>query len=93
MKLVLQIALGVFIGALATGLTLDVWRNYSETQAKKIADEVLAKQEKARHEEGERIRALLLQSRQNNNQPIVNRPGPDFIPDDAQSHTPLPQQD
>jgi hypothetical protein len=66
MKLILQIALGVFLGTLASQFTMDSWRSHQESKIKEAAEQLRAKQEKVRLEEGERIRALLLQGRQNN---------------------------
>ena len=77
-KLILQIALGVFLGTLGSQLSIDGWRSYRDGIAKKATEKIRADQEKARLEQGERIRALLLQGRQN------PKPRTGFIPDDAQ---------
>ncbi len=79
MKLTLQIALGVFLGTLGSQLSIDSWRSYRDGMAQKATEKIRADQEKARLEQGERIRALLLQGRQNPNA----RAG--FVPDDAQT--------
>ena len=63
MKLILQIAFGVFIGTLASQLTIDGWRSHQEGIAKEAAEKLRTEQEKVRLEQGDRIRALLLQGR------------------------------
>ena len=83
MKLILQIALGVFLGTLASQLTIDGWRTRQESMAKEAAGKLRAEQERIRREQGERIRALLLQGRQGNN-PDASKPPPGFVPDDIQ---------
>lgn len=64
MKFILQIALGVFLGTLASQITIDSWHGYQESLAKEAEKKRLAEEKKVRVEEGERIRALLLQGRQ-----------------------------
>jgi hypothetical protein len=83
MKLILQIALGVFLGTLASQFTMDSWRSHQESKIKEAAEQLRAKQEKVRLEEGERIRALLLQGRQNNSHDS-HKPPAGFVPDDVQ---------
>ena len=83
MKLILQIALGVFLGTLASQFTMDGWRSHQESIAKAAAEQLRAKQEKVRLEEGERIRVLLLQGRQNNSHDSPKPPS-GFVPDDVQ---------
>jgi len=83
MKFVLQIALGVFLGTLASQLTIDNFRARQEDIAKKTAEKLRAEQEKVRLEQGERIRALLLQGRQGNT-PGASKPPAGFVPDDVQ---------
>ncbi len=83
MKLILQIALGVFLGTLASQFTMDGWRSHQESKIKEAAEQLRAKQEKVRLEEGERIRALLLQGRQNNSHDS-RKPPAGFVPDDVQ---------
>lgn len=88
MKLVLQIALGVFLGTLASAVTMEVWRLQRESEAKQIAENLRAKQEQVRHEQGERIRALLMQGQQNNSeQANETKLPPNFVTDDAQSQS------
>ena len=79
----LQIALGVFLGTLASQFTMDGWRSHQESITKEAAEQLRAKQEKVRLEEGERIRALLLQGRQNNSHDANKSPS-GFFPDDVQ---------
>ena len=83
MKLILQIALGVFLGTLASQLTIDSWRTHQEGIAKETAEKRRAEQERVRLEQGERIRALLMQRRQGNT-PGASKPPPSFVPDDEQ---------
>ena len=64
MKLVLQTAFGVFMGTLASQLIIDSWHTRQEGIAKEAAEKLRTEQEKVRIEQGERIRALLLQGRQ-----------------------------
>jgi len=80
MKLIFQIALGVFLGTLSSQFVFDSWHRYQESIAKETAEKIRAEQEKVRFEQGERVRALILQSRQAN----TNKPAAGFIPDDAQ---------
>lgn len=87
MKLTLQIALGVFMGTLASQLTIDGWRTHQEDIAKEAAEKLQAEQERVRLEQGERIRALLLQGRQGKASTTSKLPN-DFVPDDAQADTP-----
>jgi len=87
MKLILQIALGVFLGTLASQLTIDGWRTHQEGIAKEAIEKLQAEQERVRIEQGERIRALLLQRRQGKT-PAASKPPNGFVPDDAQADTP-----
>lgn len=87
MKLTLQIVLGVFLGTLASQLTLDGWRTYQEGIAKETAEKLQAEQERVRIEQGERIRALLLQGRQGKT-PAASKLPNGFVPDDAQADKP-----
>lgn len=84
MKLILQIALGVFLGTLATAVSMELWRLQRESDAKQAAEALRAKQEKARHEQGERIRAMLLRG-QSGGEAGQHKPPAGFVPDDAQS--------
>jgi len=84
-KLVLQIALGVLLGTLASQLSIDAWRDHQDSLAKQAADTLRAEQEKVRLAQGERIRALLMQGRQDNTR--ATKPPVGFVPDDAQTET------
>ena len=84
MKLVLQIALGVFLGTLASQFAFDSWRTHQEDIAKETAEKIRAEQKRVRLEQGERIRALLLQGRQAGNANSAIKPPVGFVPDDAQ---------
>jgi hypothetical protein len=83
MKLVLQIALGVFLGTLSSQLLLDSWHSHQENIAKASAEKIRAEQQKARMEQGERIRNLILQSRQGS-APDSKKLPDGFVPDDDQ---------
>jgi uncharacterized membrane protein len=82
-KLILQIALGVFLGTLISQVTIDNWHIYQEKLAKSEVERQKAAQEKLRTEQGEQIRKILLQGRQNN-APTTRKPPEGFVPDDAQ---------
>lgn len=82
MRLILQIALGAFLGTLASQLTIDSWHAHQEGMAKEAAEKLRVEQEKVRMEQGERIRALLMQGRQGNT-PGGSKPPTGFVPDDA----------
>ncbi len=79
MKLVLQIALGVFLGALGSQLTVDAWRVHREEAARAA----FLKQRAANEE---RIRTLFMQNRQGQ-APGAKTPPPGFIPEDVQAET------
>ncbi|MCQ8129727.1 hypothetical protein [Methylomonas rivi] len=85
MKLILQIAVGVFLGSLGAWIVADIWHGRQEQNAKQVAEQRHAEQEKLRRAEGERIRALLLQGRQAGNAAGSIKPPAGFVPDDAQS--------
>lgn len=87
MKLILQIAFGVFLGTLAAQIAFDSWRTRQESIAKADMEKLRADQEKVRREQGERIRALLLQGRQSN-AAGAKKPPAGFVPDDVQMDTP-----
>lgn len=64
MKLMLQIAVGVFLGSLGARIVADTWHSRQEESAKQVAEQRHAEQEKARRQQGERIRLLLLKGHQ-----------------------------
>lgn len=83
MKLVLQIALGVFLGALASQMVMEGWHAHETRLADEAAVQVKVEREKARREQAERIRSMLMQGFQGKGtKPGVPPPG--FSPDDAQ---------
>lgn len=88
MKLVLQIALGVFLGSLASQFTCDAWRVRQENIAKEAEKKLRAERDRVREQQAEKIRALLQQGLQGKNTGSVVIP-PGFVPDDAQE--PVPQ--
>jgi uncharacterized protein YlxW (UPF0749 family) len=63
-KLVLQIAFGVFLGALASQLVTESWRSYHEQQAKEAERDELVVKERARNEQMQRARELLMRQLQ-----------------------------
>jgi hypothetical protein len=60
MKLVIQIAVGVFLGALMSQLFLDQWHSYQAQHAFEAERQRLAIQEKARNERDQRVREVLM---------------------------------
>ena len=82
MKLILQIALGVFLGTMTAQLVIDGWHAHKDNLAKLEAAQLRTQQEKIRKEQGERIRNLILQNRQGNT-PSPSKPPVGFVPDDA----------
>jgi hypothetical protein len=84
MKLVLQIALGVFLGGLASQLSIDAWHAHRERLAQEMSAKLREEQEKVRVEHGERIRALMLQGRQVDGAKSDKSPA-GFIPEDIQA--------
>ncbi len=86
-KLIVQIALGVFLGTLAAQLSIDSWRNYRQAIANQETEKRRADQERARLEQAERIRALLLQGRSGKKASNASNPAADFVPDDAPAGT------
>lgn len=85
MKLILQIAVGVFLGSLGARIVADIWHGRQEQNAKQVAEQRNAEQEKLRREQGERIRSLLLQGRHGHPAAASAKPPAGFVPDDAQS--------
>ncbi|AAU91073.1 MULTISPECIES: hypothetical protein [Methylococcus] len=81
MKLVLQIAIGVFLGTLTSQSLVEVWRLHQERAARAAAEKIEAEKAKTRHELSERIRTLLMRGRQEHG----DRPPlpPSFVPDDT----------
>lgn len=84
MKLILQIAVGVFLGSLASQLAVDVWHSHREAMTNAAEEKRRAEREKSRIEQGERIRALLLQGREAKST-MPGQPAQGFVPDDAQT--------
>jgi hypothetical protein len=87
MKLILQIALGVFIGTLTAQLTVDCWHSYRESTVEEESKKQHAEREKARLEQAQRIREMFLESQKNG--ATEKHPPAGFIPDDA--HTEIKQ--
>jgi hypothetical protein len=83
MKLIVQIALGVFMGSVTAQITLDKWHNYQEQSGKEQALKQGFENEKARLEQADRIRAMFLEHRKSKNSGN-NKPSAVFVPDDAQ---------
>jgi hypothetical protein len=60
MKLVLQIAMGVFLGALMSQLLLDQWHTYQAQHVVEAERQRLAVQEKERNDRDQRVREVLM---------------------------------
>ncbi len=84
MKLMLQIAFGVFLGTLGAQIVVDIWHARQEQRAKQVTDQRNAEQEKARREQGERIRLLLLKGHQAGDAGGSTQPSIEAMPDNAQ---------
>lgn len=82
MKLVLQIAIGVFLGTLASQLAFDAWQSRQARIANEVSDKLRTEQERIRQELSERIRTLLTHGRQGS-AAAPNSPPPGVAPDDA----------
>lgn len=63
-KLVIQIAFGVFLGALAAHLVLESWRLSHEEQAKEAESKKIAAEQKASAERMQEARELILRQLQ-----------------------------
>jgi len=61
MKLVLQVAIGVFIGAFGSQYAFEQWRSYETQKAAAVESQKLAEQKRRRDEQGARIRELVIQ--------------------------------
>jgi len=70
MKLVFQIALGVFIGALASQYAFEQWRSYEAYQAAEVKQKKSTEQKRLREEQGARIRELLMRARREQDEPV-----------------------
>jgi len=84
MKLVLQIALGVFLGSLGSGLIIDYVHAYQDRIIKEAEASEQAKDEEARREQGRRIREMILQGRRKRETSEAGRPPQGLMPNDAQ---------
>ena len=89
MKLVLQIALGVFLGSFLSALLLDAWQEHKAALLKAETDRVLAEQELVRENQAKLLGNILQQGRQSNPAAAITPPT-GFIPDDAQTETSRP---
>jgi uncharacterized protein YneF (UPF0154 family) len=87
MKLILKIALGVFLGSMASFFVSDAWRKHQDEMAKAETEKTLEQFENARAAQSEQIRAMLLQA--GKVKPSDNNSPPGFIPDDSQTTRPL----
>lgn len=64
MKLVLQIAIGVFIGAFGSQYAFEKWRSYETQRAAAVESQKLAEQKQRRDEQGAKIREMVIQGRE-----------------------------
>ena len=69
MKLILQIATGVFFGVLCSQLVLDQWHSYRNGLLAEAEQKRLAEDEKANHEQLTRIREYFQQAQGKLRQP------------------------
>jgi hypothetical protein len=83
MKLIVKIALGVFIGSVSAQITMDNWHNFLEQKDKALALKQESETEKVRLEQADRIRAMFLEHRKIKNAG-KNKVPMGFVPDDAQ---------
>lgn len=83
MKLICQIALGVFLGVVAAQLCVDYWRDNREQQK-------LVEREKARLEQADLIRKQFIENQQSVGHDDTGSPPNGFVPDDAPSTTTEP---
>lgn len=61
MKLVLQIAMGVFIGAFGSQYAFEKWRSHETQRAAAVESQKLAEQKQRRDEQGAKIREMVIQ--------------------------------
>jgi hypothetical protein len=81
MKLVMQIALGVFLGSLPALFIVESWWNYQQEQLRAETAKLMEQQEQVNFEQGERIRAIINQNRQSN--PGLINPVPGLSPEEG----------
>ncbi len=84
MKLVLQIALGVFIGMSASQVLIDAWRTHRQEQlaeAESVKREQLARE---RQQQAERIRELVGRKLQEQGAGTSVEPGPEILPQEPE---------
>lgn len=84
MKLILQIAIGVFIGMSASQLLIDAWRTHRQeqlAQAESAKREQLARE---RQEQGEKIREMVRQKLQQQGTATSAEPGTDIMPQEPE---------
>lgn len=82
MKLILQIAFGVFLGSVTAQFTMELYHNHQAELAKQQADKLKAEQEKKRQEQVNLLRNILMQNQRGNNAASPKLPD-GFVPDDA----------
>jgi hypothetical protein len=92
MKLVMQIALGVFLGSLASRFAFEAWDTRQQAIKKEAEEKLRVERQRIRDEQAERIRALLMQGRKGKNSGKLMIP-PGFVPDDAQGLPQFPEAD
>jgi hypothetical protein len=82
-KLILQIAFGVFLGTLMAQFVIDSWHSHQEQINKHELEKASAERDKIRKEKGDYIRNLILQNRQGK---VLEprKPPNEFIPEDTQ---------
>ncbi len=80
MKLILQIALGVFIGMSVSQLAIDAWRTHRQEQVAQAEHARLEQLARERQRQAERIRELVGRKLQQQGAGTSVEPGPDSMP-------------
>lgn len=63
MKLILQIAIAVFFGSLASQYVYERWHSFNAQKAAEVETRTLAEQKRLREEQGAKIRELLMRAK------------------------------
>lgn len=84
MKLILQIALGVFIGMSASQLVIDAWRTHRQEQLAEAEDAKREQLARERQQQAEKIRELVGRKLQEQGAGSSAGPGPDVMPQEPE---------
>ncbi|MBM4207073.1 MAG: hypothetical protein FJ190_03300 [Gammaproteobacteria bacterium] len=82
MKLILQIALGVFLGTAAAQFSLELYHNRQAKVEKAQSEKMKAEQDKKRQDQINQLRSLILQNQHNKIPPAQKAPD-EIIPGDT----------